>query len=316
MTNRILLRIKVIQILYSFYKGDKHNIEKVEAELFHSIEETYVLYCYLLHLVNCLTDYANEKLEKRKHAYVIHPHEHCPSVLFIKNRFVAQLAANKELRKYIDKQGISWEDHPVLIRTLYDEIVESDFYAQYLKSKRINDTYKKDRDFWCHVFRKIFSESEMLTEELEEISIYWNDDVEIVISFIIKTIKLFEEDNGENQPLLPLFKDNEDRVFVQELFRNAINHDVEYRNLIQEHAKNWEIDRLAFMDSIILQAAIAEVCTFPTIPINVTINEYIEISKYYSTEKSSDFINGILDSVANKLKEDNKITKIAYYTPN
>ena len=314
MINRILLRVKVIQLLYSFYKGDKHNIEAVEAELFYSIEETYALYLYLLNLVNCITLYADDRLAKKKQAYITNPKEHYPSVLFIKNRFAAQLSKNKELRKYIDKQNISWNKHSGLIRALYEEIIESDVYAHYLKNKS-DDYYQKDKNFWRHIFKNIFAENEKLKEELEEISIYWNDDVEIVISFIIKTIKQFEEHNGENQPLLPLFKDEEDRVFVKELFRNAIYNDVEYRNLIQEHTENWDMERVAFMDSIIMQTAIAEVFTFPSIPINVTINEYIEIAKYYSTDKSSDFINGILDAVVNKLRQDNKIIKAAHYTP-
>jgi N utilization substance protein B len=314
MINRILLRIKVIQILYSYYKGDNQGIEKAEAELFFSIEKAYDLYFYLLLLVDELTTYAKDRIDKKRQAFTANFKDKNPSVIFVKNRFASQLAMNKELQLRAEKQKISWSNHKELIKALYEEIINSEIYAKYMESGE--NSYQKDKEVWRMIFKKIFPVNETLDNELEDISIYWNDDTEIVLSFILKTIKLFEEDNGENQPLLGMFKDDEDRDFVRELFRNAIYNEAEYRNLIQEQSKNWEIDRLAFMDSIIMQAALSEICSFPSIPINVTINEYIEISKYYSTDKSSIFINGILDSIVGKLRKDNKIIKAAYYTPN
>jgi N utilization substance protein B len=204
--------------------------------------------------------------------------------------------------------------HEEMIKELYQEIIASDCYAKYTKDKE--DSYQKDKEFWRTVFKKIVAESEVLGKELEEISIYWNDDAETVISFIIKTIKQFEESNGAGQPLMPMFKDEEDKEFVKELFLDAIYNETDYKQLIRDHSKNWELDRFDFMDSIIIQAALAEIHTFPSIPVNVTMNEYIEIAKYYSTHKSSVFVNGILDSVIDKLRKDDKIIKIAYYTPN
>jgi N utilization substance protein B len=289
------------------------SIEKAEKELFFSIEKAYDLYFYLLLLIVRLTSYAEERMNKKKQMLTASVEDRNPSTRFVENRFAAQLAVNKELLAYTEKQKISWEQHSELIKELYDTITASEIYAQYMQSKE--DSYLKDKEVWRMIFKKTFSESEVLGKELEEISIYWNDDAETIMSFILKTIKQFDENNGSNQPLLAMFKDDEDWEFVKELLRNSIYNEKEYKELISEHTKNWEVDRLAFMDSIIMQAALAEIHSFPSIPVNVTMNEYIEIAKDYSTAKSSIFINGILDSIVDKLRKDNKIIKVAYYTP-
>lgn len=150
---------------------------------------------------------------------------------------------------------------------------------------------------------------ERLDEVLEDQSLYWNDDKEIVDTFVLKTIKRFEEENGTNQELMPEYKDIEDREFAVRLFRRSILNDEYYRNLISQNIKNWEFNRLAFMDVIIMQIAIAEILSFPAIPTSVTINEYVEIAKYYSTAKSGSYVNGILDTIVKKLKADNKLMK-------
>jgi len=313
MINRILLRIKIVQILYSYYKSDTQSIEKAEKELFFSIEKAYDLYFYLLLLIVSLTSYAEERINKKKQMLTASFEDKNPSTRFIKNRFAAQLATNKELLAYTGRQKISWSQHNELIKELHDTITGSEIYSQYMQRKE--NSYQDDKEVWRMIFKKILSESEILGKELEEISIYWNDDAETVMSFVLKTIKQFEENEGSRQPLLSMFKDDEDREFVKELLLNSIYNEKEYKDLIREHTKNWEVDRLAFMDMIIMQAALAEIHSFPSIPVNVTMNEYIEIAKYYSTTKSSVFINGILDSIVDKLRKDNKIIKVAYYTP-
>ena len=152
--------------------------------------------------------------------------------------------------------------------------------------------------------------NEEFSDSIEDQSIYWTDDLEIVISFIIKTIKRFDTENGVNQELLPMFKDDEDAEFASVLIKNALENETVYRQLIDQHTNNWELDRIAFMDIIIMQAALAEIMTFPTIPVNVTLNEYIEISKSFSTDKSATFINGVLDNIVKELKADNKLIKV------
>ncbi len=313
MINRILLRIKTVQILYSYYKSDTQSIEKAEKELFFSIEKAYDLYFYLLLLIVTLTSYAEERINKKKQMLTATFEDKNPSTRFVDNRFASQLAANKELLAYTEKQNISWDQHSELIKELYEAIISSEVYSQYMQNKE--NSYRDDKEVWRMIFKKIFSESEILGKELEEISIYWNDDTETVMSFAMKTIKQFEEGNGSDQPLLSMFKDDEDREFVKELLRNSIYNEKEYKELIREHTKNWEVDRLAFMDMIIMQVALSEIHSFPSIPVNVSMNEYIEIAKDYSTAKSSVFINGILDSIVDKLRKDNKIIKVAYYTP-
>jgi len=178
------------------------------------------------------------------------------------------------------------------------------------------NSYDNDRELWRKIFKKCILGNEEIEAALEEHCIYWNDDIDIVVSFILKTIKKFDQANGNQQPLLPMFKDNEDREFASKLFRSAILHIEEYKSLIDEHTKNWEVDRIAFMDVVIMEIALAELINFPTIPINVTLNEYIEISKTYSTEKSSTFINGVLDNIVTQLKKDNKLIKAKFLSPN
>jgi len=289
------------------------SVEKAEKELFFSIEKAYDLYFYLLLLIVRLTSYAEERMNKKKQMLTASVEDKNPSTRFVENRFAVQLTANKELLAYTERQKISWEQHNELIKELYDAITASEIYSQYMQNEK--DSYQNDKEVWRMIFKKTLSESEILGKELEEISIYWNDDSETIMSFILKTIKQFDENSGDSQPLLPMFKDDEDREFVKELLRNSIYNEKEYKELISEHTKNWEVDRLAFMDSIIMQAALAEIHSFPSIPVNVTMNEYIEIAKSYSTAKSSTFVNGILDSIVDKLRKDNKIIKVAYYTP-
>ena len=159
------------------------------------------------------------------------------------------------------------------------------------------------------IYKKIIFNNAELDQVLEDQSLYWNDDKEIVDTFVLKTIKRFEEKNGAKQELLPEFKDDEDQDFARRLFRRAILNSDYYRHLISENTKNWDLDRVAFMDVIIMQIALAEVLSFPNIPVSVSLNEYVEIAKLYSTPKSGGFINGTLDGIVNQLKKENKLTK-------
>ena len=162
---------------------------------------------------------------------------------------------------------------------------------------------------WRKLYKTIIFKSEELDQVLEDQSLYWNDDKEIVDTFVLKTIKRFEEKNGSKQELLPEFKDDEDQEFARRLFRRAILNADYYRQLISENTKNWELDRVAFMDVVIMQIALAEILSFPNIPVSVSLNEYVEIAKVYSTPRSGSFINGTLDGIVNMLKNENKLTK-------
>jgi N utilization substance protein B len=314
MINRILLRIKIVQIVYSYYKNEKKTEVAVENELFFSIEQTYNLYNFLLLLAVEITNHAQNRIDIGKKKLRPTPEDLNPNVRFIENSFIKQLASNVQLNKYIEEKKISWKDHPEVLKSIYEEIVTADYFTEYMQAE--TSSYKEDKDIWRKIFKKTILQNKELETTLEDINLYWNDDIDIVISFILKTIKQFDEENAQDQALQPMFKDADDRKFAKELLCETISDSKKYRELIDEHTKNWEIDRIAFMDIVIMQIALAELHNFPAIPVNVTLNEYIEIAKTYSTERSSTFINGVLDNIVNKLRKDNKITKIAFYVPN
>jgi N utilization substance protein B len=172
-------------------------------------------------------------------------------------------------------------------------------------------SYEDDKKVWRKIFNKVVLGSEDMENALEEMNIYWNDDADIVISFVEKAIKRFDETKKQQQELLPMFKDDDDRLFVQKLFNDSIANGSKYREIIRRNITNWELERVALMDIIIMQTALAEMMTFPAIPVNVTMNEYIELAKNYSTERSSVFINGVLNNAVNELRAKNKLIKAA-----
>ena len=308
MINRVLLRIKILQIIYAFYKGDSHSVALAEKELFHSVEKTYELYFHLLQLAVEVTNYASNKIDARKNKLRPSDDDLNPNTRFVDNSFVTQLSKNVQLQNYIKENKISWDNNQDTVKTVYELVAASDSYVEYMSAEKAD--YAADKDIWRKIYKKIILQSEEFSDSIEDQSIYWTDDLEIVISFIIKTIKKFDLVNGEDQPLLPMFKDEEDAEFAGKLLKNSLEKEKEYRKMIDSHTNNWELDRIAFMDIIIMQTALAEIMTFPTIPVNVTLNEYIEISKNYSTDRSATFINGVLDNIVKELKAENKLIKV------
>lgn len=314
MINRVLLRIKIVQILYSYYKSDGKSIPLAEKELFHSIEKTYDLYFHLLQLSVEITRYAAEKIETKRNRLLPTDEDLHPNTRFIDNSFVAQLSKNARLNEYLKANKLSWVNYPEIIKELFEEIVATDFYVAYMNAPTAD--YAADKDIWRRIFRKVILQNEELDDSIQDQSIYWTDDIEMVVSFIIKTIKRFDLANGAGQTLLPMFKDQEDAEFASKLIQTTLTKEDELRELIDAHTKNWELDRIAFMDSVIMEVALAELLYFPTIPINVTLNEYIEIAKTYSTEKSGTFINGVLDNIVGELKKENKLIKVVMFSNN
>jgi N utilization substance protein B len=217
------------------------------------------------------------------------------------------LGKNEMLYLYVREHGISWDSDKDFIKSVLDMILLSDVYKEYLKNPK--DTYEVDQEFWRSVFRNLICGNEKIEETLENISIYWNDDVEIIETFVLKTIKRFKEVKGGQQELLPMYKDDEDAAFVVQLFRKTIQHEEEYRERIDRHTKNWESERVANMDMVIMQVALAEIMNYPKIPTKVTLNEYIDAAKYYSTPKSGVFINGVLDAIIKELKKEKILLK-------
>jgi N utilization substance protein B len=314
MINRALLRIKIVQILYSYYKSEGKSLPIAEKELFHSIEKTYDLYFHLLQLSIEITKYASLRIETKRSKLRPTDEDLNPNTRFIENSFVMQLSSNIEFKAYLAKTKLSWVDAPEIIKALFEEISVADFYSNYMSSPTVD--YEADKDIWRKIFKKIILQSEELDNTIEDQNIYWTDDVELVISFVIKTIKRFEQVNADKQPLLPMFRDQEDAEFAKKLINSVLIHNDEYRSIIDKNTQNWELERIAFMDIVIMEVALAELLHFPTIPVNVTLNEYIEIAKNYSTDKSAPFINGVLDNVVGQFKKENKLIKVVQFAEN
>ncbi len=314
MINRVLLRIKIIQILYSFYKGDGNSVPAAEKELFHSIERTYDLYFHLLQLSIEITQYAASRIESKRNKLRPSEEDLNPNTRFIDNSFIRQLTTNTQFVEYLTNQKLSWVNHSDTIKQLYEELIKTDFYAEYMNAASVD--YAADKDIWRKIYTKILLKSESLDDSIQDQNIYWTDDIEMVISFIIKTIKRFEAAKGDEQELLPMFKDEEDAEFARKLLRSVLTKGEKLREMIDLNTKNWELDRIAFMDIVIMEVALCELLDFPTIPVNVTLNEYIEIAKNYSTEKSGTFINGVLDNIVGQLKKENKLIKVVMFSDN
>ena len=307
MINRVLIRLKIVQIVYAYYQNGGKNLDTAEKELFFSLSKAYDLYNYLLLLMVEVTKQANKRLNAAKNKLVPTKEELFPNTKFVENRFIAQLEVNKQLLEFSNNQTKTWENEADFVKTLCDKILESDIYNEYMASE--TSSYEEDRELWRKLYKNIIFNNIELDQVLEDQSLYWNDDKEIVDTFVLKTIKRFDEKNGAKQELLPEFKDEEDQDFARRLFRRTILNADYYRHLISENTKNWDLDRVAFMDVVIMQIALAEILSFPNIPVSVSLNEYVEIAKLYSTPKSGGFINGTLDGIVNSLKKENKLTK-------
>ena len=307
MINRVLIRLKIVQIVYAYYQNGGKNLDTAEKELFFSLSKAYDLYNYLLLLMVEVTKQANKRLNAAKNKLVPTKEELFPNTKFVENLFIAQLEVNKQLLEFSNNQKKTWENEADFVKTLCDKILESDIYKEYMASE--TSSYEEDRELWRKLYKNIIFNNIELDQVLEDQSLYWNDDKEIVDTFVLKTIKRFDEKNGAKQELLPEFKDEEDQDFARRLFRRTILNADYYRHLISENTKNWDLDRVAFMDVVILQIALAEILSFPNIPVSVSLNEYVEIAKLYSTPKSGGFINGTLDGIVNSLKKENKLTK-------
>ena len=305
MINRILIRSKVIQIAYSYFLTKDKTVMDAEKELFFSFEKSYELYHLLLTLMVELTDTQAARVEAARMKFLATPEEKNPNMRFVHNRFIEQLRNCNDYKDYHEKKPITWTNDPEFLRDFSERIVKSDLYKEYMEAPE--DSYENDCEFWKKVVKTMFCTDEELLELLEQKSLYWNDDLEIITTFVLKTIKQFSEANGESQALLPMFKD--DAEFAKELFRNTLLHGDEYRNYIENFIRNWEIERVAFMDIVIMMVAMSEFYKFPSIPTRVTLNEYIELAKSYSTAKSGQFVNGVLNAIADNLKKEGVLTK-------
>ena len=306
MINRELIRTKIVQLTYAYYQNGGRNIENAEKELLLSLSKAYDLYNYLLDLIIAVTKEERRRVELLSVRSRREGTEE-PSSKFIFNKFAVQLEENKTLSSFNEDKNMSWDGDADFVRKLCDKIEQSEVYKEYMAVAESD--YEADREMWRKLYRQLIKDNEDLDALLEEKSIYWNDDKEVVDTFVLKTIKRFDPKEKGNQELLPEYKDEDDKEFARKLFRAAILNANDYQRYMSETSRNWDFSRLAYMDVIIMQIAIAELLNFPNIPATVTINEYVDMAKRYSTPRSGGYINGMLDAIARHLINTGKMLK-------
>lgn len=306
MINRELIRIKIVQLTYAYYQNGNRNMDNAEKELLFSLSKAYDLYNNLLALIVSVTREARHRIEIET-ARAMREGKEKPSEKFVNNRFALQLESNRQLCEFMENQKYTWEDELEFVRKMCNNIEQSSIYKEYMQEDE--NTYEADRELWRKLYKTFVMDNEDLNAILEERSLYWNDDKDIVDTFVLKTIKRFDEKNKAKQELLPEYKDIEDKEFARKLFRATILNADTYQKYMSETSRNWDFGRLAYMDVVIMQIAIAEMLTFSNIPVGVTINEYVDLAKAYSTPKSASYINGMLDTIARYLVDEGKMFK-------
>ena len=307
MINREIIRIKIVQLTYAYYQNGNKNIDSAEKELFFSLSKAYDMYNQLLALIVAVTKEARRRLEvmqgKARREGLPEP-----SQKFAFNRFAIQLENNEQLCDFMETQKHTWSDDQEFVGRLLELIEQCQPYKDYMADDS-DDSYAADRELWRRLYKLTIQENDDLDALLEEQSLYWNDDKEVVDTFVLKTIKRFDEKNGSRQQLLAEYDSDEERDYARKLFRATILNADDYQHMMSESSRNWDFSRLAYMDIIIMQIAIAEMMTFPSIPISVTINEFVELAKCYSTPRSSGYINGMLDTIAHNLVASGRLMK-------
>jgi N utilization substance protein B len=306
MINRRFLRVKVMQALYSYFQSGNTDLPKAEKEMFQQIEKVYELYVYLLVLLTDIHHAANVAIEDNKNKRLPTKEDLSPNSKFINNPILVALNNSEQLKKEVSNRKVSWQNDRDMVRKIFSEIRNGEDYKAYMASTE--QSSKEDKKFLELMVRNHIADNQLLEFWLEEKNIYWTDDIFLVLTTVLKTIEGAEE-NGK-VTLAPLYKDLEDdKLFARTLFTKCIAYNQEAEAMISAKTQNWEIERIAFLDVLLMKMALTEVLYLPNIPVKVSLNEYIEIAKQYSTPKSKIFINGILDKAVAELKENGKVQK-------
>ncbi len=309
MLNRRHIREKVLKTLYAFFQSGNSDIQVGEKELFHSIDKVYEIYLIYMSLLSEFRDAAETLIHERKQKHLPTAEDLNPSLHFLNNRIVEAVVRNSALNQLLEKNKVNWTGQQDLIRKLFMQFRTESTFVEYLAKADVS--FEDDREIVFWIFETIVFPSELIEQLLEERSIYWLDEIELMQSGVLKTIKQIKQENSAFFTLLPLQKESdEDRKFAKELFRLTIANSDEFHEEISKRAANWEIERVAKMDIILMKMAICELCLFPSIPVKVTLDEYIELSKDYSSPQSKNFINGILDKIVADFKQDKRIQKV------
>lgn len=331
MISRRQLRIKALSVLYACNRKELDDLETAEQELTLSIRKSYDLYHYLLLLLIAMSDVARERAELSRNKKVPSPEDINPNTRFADNKVIAQLRNSEQLRahseampalwtrkdkitsfkglsRWMGTLGLSWAGHPEVVRKVYNDMTDWDLYTEYMSAPE--SSYRADQRFVREVITNLFPASEDLASSLEEQSVYWNDDLPFVAAMIRNSLGKFREhDDGREMVMPAMYTNSDDEQFVKVLLRKAILNSEKNSALIDTHTTNWEVERIALMDKLVMQLAITELVEFPEVPVKVTLNEYIEIAKDYCTAKSSTFVNGILDKIVKEMRVNGSLTK-------
>ena len=308
MVTRRYLRIKVLQALYALEKNPKEDFVVCMKKLDKAIQNCHTLSVYFISLLPEIVHYRTLKLEELKEK--INPTEEDlnPNTKFIDNLVIKQIEENTTIKQFCVNHKIDWSNRYDFIAQIFHEIADSDFYVAYMAKKE--QSYKEDKEFVLNILENIFAESELLHWFLEEKNVHWFDDYNDALLAAYKNIERYKENQPHNIKLIPLFKNEEEITFYKELFRKTALYRDEYQKRMDEKLQNWESERVMEIDTLIMQMAMCELTQFETIPVKVTINEYIELAKLYSSRKSGVFINGILDNIVTDFKNEGLLNKM------
>lgn len=309
MINRVLIRAKVVQMLYAYMVSkDSMTLTTAKKELTKSLDKSYELYNALLKLMIELTDVQDLRLDEAKHKFLPTEEDLNPNMRFVENEFVKRLRADQTLADFVDDKKINWRDDELFVRLLLDKILRSEEYKEYMEMPKTS--LVRDGEVWYQLMKKVVLPDENLLEHLQSMSVYYtDDDLQIIGQFVMKTIRRFEDE--EAQPILPQYKNDDDSKFGEQLFSKAVAEMEENNSYIDQFVKTekWDVERIALMDRVVMCTALTEIRNYQSIPVNVSLNEYIELAKDYSTPRSGQFVNGILNAVVNKLRADKVINK-------
>lgn len=307
MINRELIRLKTLQICYAFHQNEGRTVDVAEKELALSMDKSYEMYNLLLLLLTEVGRMAQQVYEARVSRINRLGMENTENPKFIKNLFLKQLEENLQLKAFANNCKYDWSDEYNLVKNIYQQVEQCPFFEAYMQTPE--QDYEADREVCRQIYRTCICNNDALDELFEGRSLYWNDDKAIVDTFVLKTINRFTAEAGAEQQLLPKFQDESVRDYATKLIRQALTNAGYYDQLIAGQTRGWTIDRIALMDRVIMEVALAEIISFPSIPVSVSINEYVELAKMYSTPKSAKYVNATLDHVAKELMASHQLVK-------
>lgn len=313
MINRTLVRTKVVQTLFAQYSGNDHTALSARKTLLNKFSSTYSLYMMMLSFADELTTYAEEQIsENQKRASVLHQ-TYIANRNFVNNRLAQQIFNNRRIRNYLENENLRWDVGMSAVEATYKLLINTPFYQEFMALEK--PTYEDEKTLWRKIYGSLLLESETLSSALEEMEVAldqegWTIDMDMVITYVIKTLKRFKEDDTDELPLLEMFASEAELEFGKNLLQWSIEQTEENKGLIAKSLQNWEADRIAYMDQIILLVALAEIRKCNEIALEISMNEYIEIAKEYSSDKSYIFINGVLNRIVNDLRAENQLFKV------